>query len=105
MMTGQASDHCTPTLCKICDTPNPTPRECKGYRTLSASWAGKNSTWTVYDCKYAKEAWHNQIRFILATIEKCPSAALVKLMEEEIKEIIATKTPSIPSNGNNWYCS
>lgn len=46
-------------------------------------------------CQHSKEKWHEQLLKLRKLIEETPSKKLQIILEEEINEILITRTPTI----------
>lgn len=48
----------------------------------------------TFSCKYSGEKWHDQVIHLFQYMRKCPSKVISDLIQQEIEEVIKSKTPT-----------
>lgn len=79
--------------CKVCDQ-EMIHEEVEGFRSFSASFLGNKTNFVRYTCPNSNERWHEQVLSLKQNQEECCSMKICTILQEEIDEILVSKTPT-----------
>ena len=79
--------------CRVCGEAMAVSRDCFGPTGYASALAGP-SAWTRHDefhCRHSDEDWHRQALRLRQDAVATPSRTLEKLLEQEVREVLATR--------------
>jgi hypothetical protein len=80
-------------VCQTCGaTLEQTSKNIDGPTSTVAAMSGSTRLHDVWSCPEVGQDWHDQAYALKRSIKETPSLRLQKILEEELSEIVATKT-------------
>lgn len=91
MYTPTAGEIQVDVLCGVCGEVCSVTRDVTGPTSMTEAMSGGSHKHDVFCCSNASEEWHIQIVDLMKFQKSIPSKKLSDLVEEEIKEVLASK--------------
>lgn len=86
--------------CKACGTVMGVRRNVETPRGFAEAMGGYKRPTDVFNCPNTGEDWHNQIITLMGERDRTSSAKLTTLLQEEIDQVLASRTPT---KKGGWY--
>lgn len=81
-------------FCLVCDQEMKCERNVMGYRSFTSAMGGCKERHDVFKCKNSEESWHKQVLLLKKKAKETPSKTIENLLNEEIRFILETRTPT-----------